>query len=80
MPYGHKKKVLIAIMKAKEIRKLDVLTIDQEIKNLESKVFELKNQIENRQIEDLSRLKKSRRDTARMITIRAEKLKEADKS
>ena len=67
-------------MKAKEIRKLDITKVEEEIVKCESKIFELKNQIENRQIEDLSRLKKNRRDIARLITIRAEKLKEAVKS
>ena len=64
-------------MKAKEIRKMEPAQIKDEIAKLEMKVFELRGEVENRQIEDLSRLKKTRRDIARLLTIHAEKVKEA---
>ena len=67
-------------MKAKEIRKMDPTQIKDEVSKLEKKVFELRGEVENRQIEDLSRLKKTRRDIARMLTIYEEKTKEAKKS
>jgi len=62
-------------MKAKEIRKLDTDKIKEEVLKLERKVFELRGEVENRQVDDLSRLKKTRRDVARMLTIHAEKTK-----
>ena len=68
-------------MKAKEIRAKSVEEINEELSKVESKMFELRGEVENRQVEDLSRLKKSRRDVARLLTIRAEKQKkEAKKS
>jgi large subunit ribosomal protein L29 len=67
-------------MKAKEIRKLDIEKIPDEILKLEKKVFDLRSEVENRQVDDLSRLKKTRRDIARHYTILAEKNKKEAKS
>ncbi len=66
-------------MLAKEIRVMDVAEIDNKIAGLEKKMFNLRVQVQNRQVEDLSLLRKTRRDIARLMTIREEKIMETSK-
>lgn len=67
-------------MTSKEIRNLDVPQIDEQIVKMNSKVFELRHQVSTSQVEDLSQMRKLRRDIARLHTIRREKsTKEATK-
>lgn len=66
-------------MLTKEIRAMDVEEIGNKIEELERKMFNLRSQVQNRQVEDLSLLRKTRRDVARLMTIRQQKLAEAAK-
>jgi ribosomal protein L29 len=66
-------------MLAKEIRVMDIAEIDNKVDQLQKKIYLLRQQVKNRQVEDLSLLKKTRRDVSRLLTVRSEKVKEAGK-
>lgn len=66
-------------MLTKEIRTMDVAEIENKVDELERKMYTLRTQVMNRQVEDLSLLRKTRRDVARLLTIREQKIQEASK-
>ena len=60
-------------MKAKEIRELTLEEIKQKEKDLREEIFNLRFRLSSGQLEDQSRIKITKRNLARVITIRKEK-------
>ena len=60
-------------MKSAEIRNLSVDEIDQKANDLKKELFKLRVQAKNKTLEQLSRLIHTRRDIARLLTIKNEK-------
>lgn len=60
-------------MTAKEIRELDVNTLDSKVKELKQELFNLKFQKSLGQLQNTAQIKQVRRDIARIKTIITEK-------
>lgn len=60
-------------MKATEIRNLSVDEIDAKVLDLKKTLFDLRVQAKNQKLEQMERLKITRKDIARLLTIRREK-------
>lgn len=57
-------------MKAKELREKETPALNEELKTLRKRMFELRTQAVTEKVEDNSQFRKVRRDIARLLTER----------
>lgn len=55
-------------MKAKEVHAMKIEELNLEVKNLRSKLFDLRSQVVTEKVEDTSQFRKVRADIARLLT------------
>jgi len=65
-------------MKMAEVRKMSGEEIDQELDRLRRKLFDLRSQTVTEKIEDPSQFSKTRKDIARLLTERTQRLAEVN--
>jgi large subunit ribosomal protein L29 len=61
--------MVVIVMKANEIIKLDTTDINKKIDELKTELFNLRFQLATGQLEDTAQIKKVKKDIARMKTI-----------
>ena len=66
-------------MKVEEIRNLSTDEIDAKVIDLKKALFQLRVQAKNQKLEQMSRLKETKTDIARLLTVR-NALKRAEKA
>jgi len=66
-------------MKTSEIRNLSVDEIDSKVAELKKALLQLRFEAKNQKLEQLERLKLTRKDIARLLTVKQEKKKEDKK-
>ena len=64
-------------MNAREARKLSDEEIGIEVARLRKRLFELRSQAITEKIQDTSQFRKIKKDIARMLTVRSQRLHEA---
>lgn len=62
-------------MKTSEIRNLSVDEIDVKVLDLKKELLQLRIQAKNQKLEQIDKIKRTRHDIARLLTIRREKEK-----
>ncbi|MBI4970343.1 MAG: 50S ribosomal protein L29 [Candidatus Omnitrophica bacterium] len=65
-------------MKSAEIRNLSIDEIDQKVNALKKDLLNLRIQAKNQKLEQFSRLKTTKKDIARLLTVKTE-IKKLDK-
>jgi large subunit ribosomal protein L29 len=63
------KKLVVNLMKAKEIRDLTTAEIEQKVKSLKEELFNLRFQLATGQLENTARIGQVRKSIARMKTV-----------